>query len=1074
MDLKQLQAYLDAPETAKEWMDAIGITHAAGGMRNMKSIASHDPTLEFMGDFVDVVSPLIRWSADPDMVLNSLERFFQASRSPRTLFSLFLQDKVSLSTLLDIFATSQYLGDMLINEPELFETVRQSDGQPQSQRQLTDELVDEIMGLEKDEYVLRAIRRFKRRQTLRIAYGDIIKKQPLEIVTRQISRVAEATIEAAIRAAGRKLFHKRGTPRSSEGAMAHFTVLALGKLGGRELNYSSDIDLMFLYDREGYTDPEQERIDNSQYFAEMGREIVRFLSEQTELGAAYRVDMRLRPNGKHGSLAIGLDEALRYYDNRGRTWERQAFIKARPVAGNIQLGNDFLKRLEPWIYRRNLLQADIAGIRTLKRRIERNAIEAGDALLNVKTGYGGIRDIEFMAQFLQLLHGGDLPELRTGNTLTAIERLERTGCITPLERDLLSEDYRFLRKIEHRLQIMFDLQTHVMPEAPEETRKLALRMGYNDMSWQRAEEAFKADFQYITTANRGMLNHLLVNAFQDNEVTAAEVDLLLDTQPEPERIRPVLEKYGFEDVDKAYRLLCDLMDEKNPYLSARRCRHFLVAIAPELLKEIAKTPQPDQTLTTLDAVADDLGAKGGLWELFSYNQPSLALFVRLCAFAPFLTDMLRADPGMLDGLMDSLVLDRIPPREILDDVLTKLCVNAEQPEPILAGFKHDRLLPIGVRDLLGRSPVRDTSAAISDVAQVCLKQIIYAECRNLIRRYGTPAMDSPTQSGDCLHPETKSSLPPEDLFSPCRFAILGLGKFGGRVMNYHGDLDILPLFEGDGETRPFCRNAEGRFSPMPHDVETIPNQVFFNKLVQALVKRLSGFGPWGKLYEIDLRLRPMGKSGSLATSLDAFNRYFTEGTGELWERQMLCKARIVGGSDMFCPNKDFFEFRHFSQIVMRAVRSVQYCKPFDDDATRQIRAMRKRRLDLSGEDQLKRTPGGTLDVEFIVQMLQLKFGSEKPGIVVPNTFDALEKLYAAELIAETDFKLLAEGYVFLRSLASFLCLLNDSTAKRIPTDEHVKAKLARLAGFDSAVQLVHKLDKVRYDISACFDRFFPE
>lgn len=1066
MDLKQLQAYLDAPETAGPWMNAIGIANAAGGMRNIRSIAAHDSTLEFMGDFVDLLSPLVYWSPDPDMVLNNLERFFQATRSPKTLVLLFLQDVMSLSMLLEIFATSQYLGDMLIAEPELFETVRQSDGLPKSQRQLTDELVEEIMTLEKESSVLRALRRFKRRQTLRIAFGDIIKKQSLEVVTNQISRVAVAVVEASLQAAGRKLFHKRGTPRTERGHMAHFTVLALGKLGGRELNYSSDIDLMFLYDREGQTDPDQESIDNSQYFSELGRELVRLMAEQTDLGAAYRVDMRLRPNGKHGPLAIGFDEAIRYYDNRGRTWERQAFIKARPIAGNIELGNAFLQRLEPWIYRRNITQADIAGIRTLKRRIERNAIEAGDELLNVKTGYGGIRDIEFMVQFLQLLHGGELPALRTGNTLTAIDRLAENGCLQPQEKDLMSESYRFLRKIEHRLQIMFDLQTHVMPDGIEERRKLALRMGYNDMSWQTALDAFNADFKFMTDADRRMLNHLLVNAFHDDVETAAEVDLLLEPEPEESQIRSVLGKYHFSDPLKAYQLLSDLMDEKNPYLSARRCRHFLIAIAPELLKAISETPVPDQTLTTLTTVADALGAKGGLWELFSFNTPSLTLFVRLCAYAPFLTDMLRRDPGMLDGLMDSLVLDKIPDRDVLDEHLTLLCTNAEQLEPILNGFKNDRILHVGTRNILGRSSIKETTAAISDIAQLCLKQIIVYECRKLVARHGTPSLDDPSDSN--THWDATGQY-----FHPCRFVVVALGKLGGREMNYHSDLDLLFFYEKDGRTSPVFFDEQGGLCSMDESkTQIISNQEFFNLLTRNVVKQMTLFSSWGKLYDVDLRLRPRGKGGTLATSREELLRYFQDGTGALWERQMLCKARVVFSSDLITRDSEKGNFPKIARRVMEMVREVQYALPLNENWIEQIRDMRKRLQESSREDQIKRGAGGTVDVEFIVQMLQLKYGQARPGINIPNTFDAIERLYATNILETADYLVLSEGYRFLRTLESFLCLLNQPSSKQLPQDEVELKKLAFLAGFSSSEKLKQKFEKTTTQIVECFDRIF--
>ena len=1081
MNPKLLRQYFDEPESAVDWLTGLEITESKTAIKNLQGMASCDPTLEAFAPFVDLLTPLIRCTADPDMVLNNLERFFNATRTPLSLLSLFQRDHQALPTLLEIFATSQYLCNVLINDPELFETVRQTEGVPVPRRQLFNELVGEVDALEKDSLIFRSLRRFKRRQILQIAYGDVIKKQKLEIVTLQLSKVADIVIEAALHAAGRKLYQKRGTPRAPNGAPAQFTILALGKLGGRELNYSSDIDLMFLYDVEGMTDLNP--IPNSQYFAELGREIVRLLTESTELGAVYRVDMRLRPNGQHGSLAIGFEEALRYYDNRGRTWERQAFIKARPVAGNIELGRAFLKRLEPWIYRRFLPQVDIASIRSLKRTIERNARNEDEELLNVKTGFGGIRDIEFMVQFFQLWHGYELPQLRTGNTLNAIERLEQVGCLTRHESGHLIDAYRFLRKIEHRLQIMFDLQTHTMPKGLDERRKLAMRMGYNDMDEKTALECFDADFKFWTDANRKMLNHHLIDAFQDDGQTAAEVDLLLDPEPEESQIKAALEKYHFDDAVKAYRLLIDLADEKNPYFFARRCRQFLIAIAPELLRAVAETPAPMQTLKTLATVADALGEKGGLWELFSFHPPSLRLFVRFCALAPFLTDLLCRDPGMFDGLMDNLVLDKLPSRNALDTIITRLVAKAEQIEPILSGFKNDMMLVVGARDVLGKSDIRETTGLLSDIAELCLKQLTIAEYRKMVKRYGQPVIGH-VGRGSSSSPHTESTIlpnmwkevPESEGPIPCRFAIVGLGKFGGREMNYHSDLDLLFVYEADGVTAPSSVDENG----IPLKIlgtattESVGNQVFFSILAQRIVKRITYFGPWGKLYDVDLRLRPMGKSGSLATPLTGLMRYFRNGPGELWERQMLCKARVVFSGDHLVSPAVVKSGAPMNRLILETIRTAQHATPLPENWVEQIRTMRKRLRESSPDDDLKRGPGGTVDIEFIVQKLQLLHGASRPEIFVPNTFDALDKLYAAGILVHDDYRLLRNGYRFLRTLESCLRLINMPSTKQIPTNPYELKRLALLAGFESVAALIEKIEETTNGITACFNRFFGD
>ena len=416
--------------------------------------------------------------ADPDMAINNLERFIAASRNPMATAALFERDPDALPNLLQIFSTSQYLSDLLVADKEAYDLLRMTEGQPVARPALVEELVNEVRALGNYAEVLASLRRFKRRETLRIAYGDIVRNQPVETVVRQISYLADAIVEAALDFARRHLQEQYGQPLRSDGERSRFVVLGLGKLGGVELNYSSDIDLIFLYEQDGQTDARRTVTQPGVLRAARRRKSIRLLTEATDLGVAYRVDLRLRPEGSHGPLCMSFDSTLSYYDVKGRTWERQAFVKARPIAGDRDLGSELLNRLEPWIYRKYLSLADITGIKSLKRRIEHRAEREGGDLRNVKTGHGGIRDIEFVIQFLQLLNGGALPEVRTGNTLDAIARLEKAGSLTPDERTKLEDNYNLLRKLEHRLQIMFDLKTHMLPDDRDELAKLAVRMGY--------------------------------------------------------------------------------------------------------------------------------------------------------------------------------------------------------------------------------------------------------------------------------------------------------------------------------------------------------------------------------------------------------------------------------------------------------------------------------------------------------------------------------------------------------------------------------------------------------------------
>ena len=1032
MRQEDLVQYLDDVGAATAWLKSLGVQHLRRAHGNLVGIAQTGVTLDLLCELGNQLSICLPVCSDPDMALNNLEHFVSSSRNPIGLISLVERDREALPILVQIFSTSQHLSDILIQDPESYDLLRITEGQPVTRQILVDEICSEVSALPDIQTVMVALRRYKRREMLRVAYGDIIRGQGLEIVTQQISFVADAICEAALRTAWRELAGKRGVPRSPAGEEARIAILGLGKLGGNELNYSSDIDLMLLYDLEGKTDGAPST-SNQEFFDRLSQLFIKLLTEPTELGSAYRVDLRLRPAGKRGPIVVSLDSALHYYDVLGRTWERQAFVKARTVAGDEELGQQLLHQLEPWIYRRYLSRADITGIKALKRRIEnRTRLEGGDTS-NLKTGHGGIRDIEFVIQFLQLLNGGDLPEVRTGNTLAAIQALEKVGCLTIPERTFLENNYRLLRKTEHRLQIMFDLQTHSLPASDLEFAKLARRAGYTDQAEAPAWKKFETDHRQATEINRKILNYLLVDAFGEQEDSQPEVDLVLDPDPDDNLVQEVLGRYGFQNVQEAYQNLNALATERIPFLSTRRCRHFLASIVPHLLPTIAVTPDPDFTLVNLAKVSDSLGGKGVLWELFSFHPPSLRLYVQLCASSPYLSGILTSNPGMVDELMDSLSRDRLPSVDFLTENLTDLCRGAEDTEPILHSFKAAQHLRVGVRDILGKEDIEATTGALADIAEVCLCQITRIEFAQLVHKYGEPMVNEAGRQ------------------RPCQLVTLAMGKLGGREPNYHSDLDVIFLYEGDGQT----------VQRQPRDgADTTTNQHFFSELGQRIINVATRMGPQGRLYEVDARLRPTGKSGTLAVSLDEFRRYFREGHGQLWERQALCKMRPITGS---------VEARQRSaEIAHEAILEPVW----RDEFVAEIKAMRLRIEESASARNLKRGPGGTVDIEFVTQMLQLSHARENPDILVPGTWTALSKLHERGHLGNDDFKFLSDAYRFLRGVEARLRLMNTTARHDLPESPVELAKLAFLLHYENPEHLAADCARWTSEIRQRYERIF--
>ena len=1034
MEPNQLVNYLEDPSDGNRWLESLGVENSARGYGNIVAIANSGVTLDLLVLICQQLENQLVRLSDPGMALNNLDRFFAASRSPLSLASLFDRDPEALRTLMQIFSTSQYLSDYLILDPESFDLLRLTEGQPVAREVLVDEICTECELLASEATVKMALRRYKRRETLRIAYGDIIGQQQIGTVTRQISYVADAICEAALRFAIKTLKVDRGSPLRPDGQPARIVALALGKLGGTELNYSSDIDLVFVSDEDGKTDGRRP-VTNQEFFERVVAKFVSLLTNPTELGHAYRVDLRLRPDGDQGRPVISAANALRYYDVKGRTWERQAYVKARPIAGDIELGEEFLGQLEPWIYRRYLSRADITGIKALKRRIERRAQVEGADDRDVKTGRGGIRDIEFVIQFLQLLNGGDLAQIRSGNTLEAIERLEQAGCLTWQERSLLEEHYGFLRKLEHRLQIMFDLQTHQLAESDREVRRVAIRMGFEDTPDQSALAAFRKELTDKTELNRKILDHLLHDAFADEGASEPETDLVLDPRPSQTAVDDVLGVYGFVDKRNAYDNLQSLSQEKISFLSTRRCRHFLASIAKRLLQAISATPDPDTTLVNLCKVSDSLGGKGVLWELFSANRSCLKLYVELCATSSYLAGILTSNPGMIDELMDSLIRSRLPSFESLAATLDELCRGAEDLEPILHSFKNAAHLRVGVRDILGKTDIRDAHRTLADVAEVCLGAIVDRELEQLMDRYGTPTVAGGRHEG-----------------GPCSLIILALGKLGGREPNYHSDLDVVFLFESEGATR--------HANPTPRD--TTSNQHFFSQLAQRIIKVVTHLGRHGRLFELDPRLRPSGKSGALAISVAEFEKYFVSGQGQLWERQALCKARPVYGSED--ARQQVLEVAH------RCITSPPWQPQFAQD----IRSMRQRLEKTASPLNLKRGPGGTVDIEFAVQMMQLRAANELPEILVPGTLDAIAALNRTGCLGDSDRDFFSESYRFLRGVESSLRLMNTTARHDLPEDEASLTRLAYLLDIESGGELLKQCQHFTSENRLRFDRIFEE
>jgi glutamate-ammonia-ligase adenylyltransferase len=450
------------------------------------------------------------------------------------------------------------------------------------------------------------------------------------------------------------------------------------------------------------------------------------------------------------------------------------------------------------------------------------------------------------------------------------------------------------------------------------------------------------------------------------------------------------------------------------------------------LNAIAATPDPDSTLVNLSTVSDSLGGKGVLWELMSVNRPSLDLYVKLCAACPYLAGILTSNPGMIDELTDSLLMDKLPTFAMLRQILSDLCRGAEDLDPILHSFKDAQHLRVGVRDILGKDDIESNCATLSDIAQACLEQIGRAEHAKLLDKFGQPTIGEGERRGE-----------------PCELVILALGKLGGREPNYHSDLDIIFLYEADGPTAP--RRKGDR-------VDVTTNQHFFGELGQRIIKTASRISAYGRLYEIDPRLRPTGRSGALAVPCAEFRRYFSEGLGQLWERQALCKGRVVFGSP------------RAAEEAMAVVHEAAYGPAWRPENAEEIRKMRLRLEENATPKNLKRGRGGAVDIDFLVQMLQLKHGGADTSVRVPGTLPALTALCEAGYLSRGDYDHFSQGYRFQRSVEARIRLMESASRHDLPTDEKDLAKLAYLLDYGDAAALVAQAEFVFTENRRRFNR----
>lgn len=922
-----------------------------------------------------------------------------------------------------IFSHSESFSERLVARPEdalFLEEAYEPERSFEDFWQMLGEPEEDIPSLQ------RQLRRFRNRAYLRIALRDVLGLADIPSLTREISRVAEVVLAGAVAGIKKRQEKEIGVPLAHGETPCGFVVLGMGKLGGEELNFSSDIDLIYVYETDnGSAGP----LSLHAYFTRFAEILTRVVSEVTEEGFAFRVDLRLRPEGTRGALVNSLRSLEAYYEAFGRTWERAALLKARPVAGDLALGEQVLAMLQPYIYRRSLDLKQLKEIRELNRQIKQELNRRSTTVWDVKLGRGGIREIEFFVQALQLVYAGREVRLREKNTLRALDRLLYAGRISAREHASLRDAYIFFRRVEHRLQLLRERQTHTLPSSTEALLRLARSLGYQGESpekeileeislhRQKVSTIFETLFAGEEEPQDPLFHPAKGGAFEIFE----EIPFILakDTPPE-ERIK-ALSSLGFSEPEGAERLLASL--EKRPFSPfSPSAPPEVASLAQFLLTEVVQSPNPDRALLHLSTFIRPTSGIGYI-KLFAQNPHLGRLLVNLFGTSDLLADYFVRHPDLIESLLSAGRAELRRKKERLKEALCSRMEKGSDLEErlrIMRRFHQEETLRIALHDIGGELDWGAIQEELSDLAEVLVQTCLEEAIREDAARSGEEGPAAP-------------------------IAILGMGKLGGRELGYKSDLDLVFLYDGAPLAVERC-------------VRIAQRTIFF------LTCRLEE----GLLYEIDTRLRPSGNQGALVASVEGFARYHGVGEGntgagqhaQLWEEQALIRARGVAGD---------------KELLKRAVHIAKQAafRPREKKQVfGEIRRMRKRmeeEIPKRGTFHLKASAGGMVDVEFAVQALQLIYGHQGGKLCSPNTQEALAALQEAGYVSPEAARDLGEAYTWLGRLSSRVRLLYDQSISEIRDTPAALRGIARSLGFSSVQAFREELERLRSLVRARFD-----
>jgi len=919
-----------------------------------------------------------------------------------------------------IFGNSPFLTQSMLREPDFVRRIV-TVGVEESTKALLGELENELGQEQNLTALMSGLRRAKRKIAIVVALADIAGHWSLEQVTETLSRFADTATNIAIRfglrhfaADGAISFASNGEPDHAPERRAGYAIIGVGKLGANELNYSSDIDLIALFD------PSRRNIEESE---NLGREMVRLtrliikiLEERTEDGYVFRTDFRIRPDPGSTPLAIPIDSAVAYYESTGQNWERLAMIRARPIAGDIEVGEQFLERIQPFIWRKNLDFAAIQDIHSVKRQIA--AYRGGGKIAinghNIKVGRGGIREIEFFAQTQQLIWGGRIPTLRTRGLAETLTVLANENRIEPDVASDLEEAYQFLRLVEHRLQMVDDRQTHELPKGDEEVEAIGKFAGFKTL-----EDFRKKLLQTLETveANYAVL-------FEESENLGAGGNLVFTgVEDDPDTLES-LRRVGFSDPESISEVVRNWHRGRYRATRTERARQILTELMPSLLTTFGARTHPDRALMRFDAFLRALPSGVQLLSLFASSQPVLDLVADIMGDAPALADWLSRNPGLLDHVLSEGFNEPLGDVETLSAELSSNIQRGRDFQDkldVARRWANDKKFQIGTQLLLGSVKGRDSGPLLSDIAETILKAMLKCVSTEFADTHG--------------------------VFETGGLGLMAYGKLGGRELMRGSDLDLVFIYDHAPE-----ENQSNGAKPLSANV-------YFMRLAQRMITALTALTGEGRLYDVDTRLRPNGEKGPIAASYASFERYYRD-SAWTWEYMALSRARVVAGPRSLVDK-------------LEAMQKSELTRPRDaEELTVDVAKMRNRmakQFPGTGSWDIKHLRGGLVDAEFIAQYLQLRHGSQNPGILSPTAAIALQNLEENGLLDEVTADELIEGLWFWYDLQSVLRITTEEGLEDESRNSGPREILAQAGGVPSFGALTEKMQTTADTIYSHFE-----